>query len=96
MEMTTWPREDRWAAIADPISPVPPTRAIFITVSAFEKSRPLSLTAAPNEFFQKGKNFQQHGREQEPSNVCPWQRIAFENKVEACSPDAKPPQADNV
>ena len=47
--------------------------------------RLLPRSPPPNEFFQKGKDFQQRGRDQESGDVYPGQWIQFKDKVEACN-----------
>src|SRR3954451_20223051 len=53
--------------------------------------RLLPRAPPPNEFFQKGKDFQQHGCDQESGDVDPRQWIRFKNEVVACNVRTQPP-----
>src|SRR3954454_20088917 len=58
--------------------------------------RLLPRAPPPNEFFQKGKDFQQHGCDQESGDVDPRQWIRFKNEVVACNVRTQPPKAEKL
>src|SRR3954454_19297560 len=58
IEMTEWPWEDKWAATAEPIRPVPPIMAIFMT----DHSSSHQMPAAVRTFRKRAANEIPSGR----------------------------------